>query len=84
MNILDLTVRELLEQYSIVKNLECGFVYGIIPDNLIDKLYAEYDLKDEPCIFVEDIIGDEFEIDKQPLTWEDIVKIVEFQGISKK
>ena len=30
-DLLDLTLREILEKYGAVRNLECGYFYGIVP-----------------------------------------------------
>jgi len=43
--LLDLTLRELLENYVVLYNYECCYPYGVAPIEVADKMYEEYDVK---------------------------------------
>lgn len=62
-NLLDLTVRELLDSYGLMYSPECNYVYGVIPYTLADKMYDEYDLEDCMSVAVDSLIDFESEID---------------------
>ena len=43
--LLDLTLRELLENYVVLYNLECGYPYGVAPVDVVDEMYETYDVQ---------------------------------------
>ena len=43
--LLDLTLLELLNDYVILYNLECGYPYGVAPRKVADEMYEKYDLQ---------------------------------------
>lgn len=87
-DLLDLTLREILENYVAINNLECGFYYGIADNDLIEEIYQEYNIEDEyPEAFdVENLINDELIVSYQEplLTKPKLEKIMKNLGISKK
>ena len=83
--LLDLTVRELVENYSTMFSAECDYYYGIVSDDLAEKICKEYDLDDQVSVVFDTVIPIELEIEnKEPLEWEKIEKILECIGIPKK
>lgn len=85
-DLMDLTVRELLEGYCMVYSPECGYNYGIISWDNAEKVAEEYDLEDQYSWAVDSLINDELEIeDKPPLDWDIIKWILEDNlGFKKK
>ena len=43
--LLDLTLRELLENYVVLYNYECCYPYGIAPVEVVDEMYRTYDVQ---------------------------------------
>ena len=87
-DLLDLTLREILEKYVAIRNLECCYFYGVAPVELIEKLFKEYNInEDYPEAFnVENIVDDELIVsyDEELLTYEKLERIMCNLGISKK
>ncbi len=87
-DLLDLTLREILENYVAVFNPECCFYYGIFKVEDIDKIFKEYNIeKDYPEAFeVENLISDELIIDfnEEIKDYNKLLKIMDNLGISKK
>ena len=54
--LLDLTLREVLENYCTVCNLECGYYYGVFKKDDIDELYEHYNVEE----YTEAFFVDEF------------------------
>ena len=87
-DILDLSLRQILEDYVIINNLECGYYYGIAPSELVERLFNEYNVeKDYPEAFnVENVVNDEILVsyDEDIISYEKMEKIMANLGISKK
>ena len=87
-DLLDLTLREVLENYSAVQNLECGFFYGICKDTLLEDLFQKYNIeKDYPEAFNADtIINSELLVSYQDplLTRDKLERIMDNLGITRK
>lgn len=82
-NILDLTLRELLEGYCILYSPECGYYYGITTwDNAL-RIDSEYDLEDCYSVDAESFVNDEIDLGKI-IEWEHIEKLMDNLDISKK
>ena len=86
--LMGLTLRELLDGYVAIRNLECGYFYGIVPVDLVEELLGNYNIDEEyPEAFaVENIIDDEliFDGDKELLSYDKLEKIMCNLGITKK
>ena len=86
-DILDMTVRELLDKYCAIYNLECGYYYGITDFDTVEELFHEYNIDEEyPEAFnVELVINDELmDTFDEVLTYERLVKIMDNLGITPK
>lgn len=87
-DLLDLSMKKILENYVVIENLECGYYYGIVPIELLDKLFNEYDVENEyPEAFdVQNIIPDAIlvDYDEKIIDYEKLEKIMKNLGISKK
>lgn len=84
--LLDLTLREVLENYCTVLNLECGYHYGIFKQEDIEQIFEEYNINEYPEAFaVEPLISSEI-LDgvEEVKGYKSLVKIVNNLGISKK
>ena len=82
-NLLDLTVRELLDEYGLMYSPECDYKYGVIEYNDAERLYKEYDLDDCPSVCVEELIDPEL-VDLTPLTYEELECLMENLGVNKR
>lgn len=87
-DLLDYTLRDLLDEFGTVYNDECGYYYGVVRFDDIERLYEEYNIsEDYPEAFdVENLISDEIIIsfDDEVLEYPKLVKIMKDLGISKK
>lgn len=78
---LDMTVRELLENFCIMYSPECDYNYGIISYDQANRIADTYDLSDQASVDIMEIIDSELEIECQtPMSWEKIQKIMECLG----
>ena len=85
--LLDMTLREVLENYCLVFNPECCFYYGIFKIKDIDKLYKEYNIEEDyPEAFCpESMITDEvIDLDEPVRDYDVLLRIMDNLGISKK
>jgi len=86
--LLDLTLREVLENYCCVNNLECGYYYGVFKVEDIEKIFKEYNInEDYPEAFnVENLINDELIVsfDEPIKDYDKLVTIMKNLDISKK
>lgn len=84
----DLTLREVCENYVVLHNLECGFIYGIVSFDLLEEFFEKYNISEEypEAIHGESILPDEVQIDGDECVLDRtrLVKIMESLGISKK
>ena len=85
-DLLDLTLREILEQYCTVINLECGFHYGIFKQDDVEKIIEEYNINEYPEGFhVDSLIPSEIlDLCEEVKEYGSLVKIVNNLGVSKK
>ena len=86
-DLLDLTLREVLEKYCAVHNPECCFYYGIFKLEDVNKICEEYNVDDEypeafcpESIFVDDCLMECDEI----RDYDTLVRIMDNLGVSKK
>ena len=73
-DLFNMTVGDLLENYQVLYNLECGYFYGICKTETVDKMYQDYRVEDyneamspEPLIRLEvldEMMGDLIDDDK--------------------
>jgi len=87
-DILDLTLREVLDTYGAIYNPECGYYYGIACFDDIDELYYEYDIDETyPEAFeVENLIRDEVIVafDEELIDLDKLKRIMHNLDIPKK
>ena len=90
-DLMDLTLREILENYVSIQSLECGYFYGVAPVTELEKIDKKYDLKtylDEngETFYVNDLIHHELLLDdsKPLLTAEKLSLILDNLDVPKK
>lgn len=87
-DLLDLTLREVLENYVTVRNLECGYFYGVFKNEDIEQIFQEFNIEEDyPEAFnVENLVDDELIVDYQePVKdYNSLLRIMDNLGISKK
>ena len=87
-NLLDLTLREILENYVSVQSLECGYFYGITTVEDANKIFEEYGVHETyaEAFFVDNLVNDELLLDegKPILTYEKLEEICKNLGIEPK
>ena len=54
--LLDMTLREILEKYCVLFSEECCHTYGITTHDAIGEIAEEYDLCDEPSLTAQPIL----------------------------
>lgn len=86
-DLLDMKFGEVLEKYSVLWNYECAYPYGICSNELIEKMYEEFDVQSyweamttEPLIHFELL----YDTSDELITWEKIVRIMDNLGILRK
>lgn len=85
-DLLEMKFGEVLEKYSVLWNYECAFPYGICSNELVERMYDEYNVQEYwEAMTTDTIINSEvlYECDEL-ITWEKIVRIMDNLGISKK
>ena len=83
----DLTVGELLDEYCLLENLECGYYYGLVRLDFLDEVYEEYNIREEyPEAFdPQSIIPDEILVmEDSIISYDKLIRILRELGISKK
>ena len=87
-DLMDMTLREVLENFVTVHNLECGYYYGVFRAEDIDEIFQNYNVEEDyPEAFcVENLIDDEIIVshDDEVRSYKTLVTIMENLGISKK
>ena len=87
-DIMDLTLREVLETYCVVSNPECGYYYGIFKREDVEKVYEEFNIdKDYPEAFcMECLINEEVfvSVSDEIREYDVLLRIMDNLGISKK
>lgn len=84
----NMTLKEILDKYCVIHNLECGYVYGICEFDEVEELFDEYNIEEEypEAFHVENIVNDEvmLSFDDDLLDYARLVKIMNNLGINKK
>lgn len=83
----DLTLGELLDEYCILFNEECGYIYGITSFDLAEKMFDEYDIESySEAMVVNNLLADELIINSNEdlIDYDKICRIMKNLGISKK
>lgn len=87
-DLMDLTLREILEKYVVLHNLECGYYYGFAEAETVEKLFKNYNIEEDyPEAFnVESVIQDEVLTDygEEIIDYQKMEKIMQNLGITKK
>jgi hypothetical protein len=85
--LLDLTLREIVNTYCVVWNLECGYAYGIFKIEDIDQIIEEYNVLEEyPEAFSpEPLISHEVtDVCEEIRDYEVLTRIMDNLGINKR
>lgn len=85
-DLLDMTLREVLDEYCILYSPECDYVYGIGKWDDLAATEIEFDLEDEYC-FDGDYMMQyfwEIDFDGKVLELEDMIHILDTLGIKRK
>lgn len=87
-DLLDLTLREILDKYCAILNLECGYYYGIFKFEDVDQIYEEFNVEEDyPDGFcVESIVNDELvvDFDESVKDYDTLLRIMSNLGVSRK
>lgn len=87
-DLLDLTLREILENYVSIQSLECGYFYGITTVENAERIFEEYGVQETyaEAFFVDNLVSDELLIDgnKEILDYDKLVQIMSNLGVDKK
>ena len=86
-DLLDVTLGEILEEYSIAYNNECGFLYGVIPNDIIRIVNETYNLEEyDEAFVIEPFIDIELltDMENEVLDMDRIGKIMKNLGITTK
>ena len=84
--LLDMKLRDILDEFCFVFSPECGYLYGISRWDDVAQMWEEYDLEDEYCFEGEHIIAWPMEVDfdEEILTTEGLRNVLDYLGIKKK
>ena len=86
--LLDKTLREVLDEYCAIYSPECGYWYGVTSYDDIDELYEHYNIEEEysEAFVPTSIIDDELIIsfDEELMDYNKLEHIMNNLGISKK
>ena len=86
-DLMDLTLREVLETYCAVHNLECGYYYGIFKISDVEKILKEYNVEEDyPEAFCAEslLTDDELRDIDEIRDYNILINIMNNLGISKK
>ncbi|MBP5423017.1 MAG: hypothetical protein J6Y78_11305 [Paludibacteraceae bacterium] len=86
-DLLEMKFGEVLEKYSVLWNYECAYPYGICSNELVEKMYEEYDVQSYwEAMTTETIINSDllYDASGELITWEKIVRIMDNLGILRK
>lgn len=87
-DLLDLTLREVLENYVLLHNLECDYFYGLAKTKDVERLFKNYNINDDypeafsVCTIIQDDVVVDY--DDEIITYEKMTKIMDNLGITKK
>lgn len=84
--LLDMKLRDVLDEFCFVYSPECGYLYGVSRWDDVASMWDEYDLEDEYCFEGEDIIAWPMEVDfdAEVLEVERLRNVLDYLGIEKK
>lgn len=84
--LLDMKLRDVLDEFCFVYSPECGYLYGISRWDDVVEMWDEYDLEDEYCFEGEHIIAWPMEVDFDAdiLTPDGLRHVLDYLGIEKK
>ena len=85
-DLLDMTLRDILEEFCFVFSPECGYLYGIARFDDAIAMWDEFDLEEEYCFDTEPIMGWSMEVDfrDEVLEIDKLREILDMLGIEKK
>lgn len=86
-DLMDMKLKDILENYCVLWNYECSYPYGICSQEVVERMYEEYDVQSYwEAMTTEPII--DFQIleisDKDLISWEKIEIIMDNLGIMRK
>ena len=85
--LMEMTLKEVLETFVGIRSLECCYWYGIAKADDVEKLFENYNIEEyEEAFDVANLIEDELLVSHQEevLTYDVLERIMENLGISKK
>mgnify|MGYP006896772607 CR=1 FL=1 len=84
--LLDMKLRDVLDEFCIVFSPECDWFYGIGRWDDVSAMYDEYDLEDEVCFDGDFLIQYALDIDEEAdvLDLDHMRRILDCIGIEKK
>ena len=85
-NLMNLTLGELLDNYCILFNEECGYVYGITSFDLAEKMFEEFDIDSySEAMVVNNLLPDEiiFNSNEDLIDYDKICSIMQSLGIMR-
>lgn len=83
----DLTLGEILDEYCVLFNEECGYIYGITRFDLVERMFEEFDVESySEAMVVNNLISDELIINSNEdiIDYDKICSIMKNLGIFKK
>ena len=85
-DLMEMKVRDLLDEYCVVYSPECGYNYGISRWEDVNKIPDEFDLEDHYCFSGNFLIPIDYGFDEgeEVLTLKDLKCIMDKLGIAKK
>jgi len=85
-DLMEMTVKDLLNEFCLVYSPECGYNYGIAKWDDANEIYEEFDLEDEYCFCGDSLIPLDYGFDsgEEVLDLEDLKCIMDKLGIQKK
>lgn len=84
--LLDMPLREVLENYCVLFSPECAYIYGVTTQDLAERMYKEYNVDEDypEAMCPEELLNIEVWDHEELIDWEKIEKIMDNLGISKK
>lgn len=85
-DLLDLTVREVLDEHCVLFSPECCYTYGVTTYDKAEAMYNEYNVEEEypESMSVEPLISHEIWDHDELIDEDKIKRIMDNLGISKK
>lgn len=85
-DLLDMTVREVLDEYCVLFSPECCYTYGVTSWDNANQMYDEYNIEEEypESMCPENLISDEVWDTDEIIDMEKINRIMDNLGISRK